>query len=101
MSDGYRVDLEHLDSVTARIAGLQGFVQDTLAGLDARMATAHQNWTGETADKHSQAHREWIKAADEVHEGIETMRAAAAAAHGHYSDALAANLRILRSGGGR
>lgn len=98
MRDAYRVDLEHLDTVTARIAGLAGFVQDTLAGLDARIAAAHQNWTGETADKHEQAHREWMKAAGEVHEGIEAMRAAARAAHTAYTDVLHTNLGILGRG---
>ncbi|PPJ31764.1 WXG100 family type VII secretion target [Nocardia nova] len=93
--DGYRVDLDHLDAVTAAIAGLQGFVADSLAGLDARVAAAHQSWTGSGADKHRAAHQEWMKAAEEVHDGIEKMRAAAAAAHGHYSNAVAANLKLL------
>ncbi|WP_157777358.1 WXG100 family type VII secretion target [Nocardia terpenica] len=98
MTDAYRVDLEQLDTVTARIAGLRGFVQDTLAGLDARIAAAHQNWTGETADRHAQAHREWMKAAGEVRDGIEAVRAAAAAAHTAYTDVLTTNLGILGRG---
>ncbi|QIS18745.1 WXG100 family type VII secretion target [Nocardia terpenica] len=98
MGDAYQVDLEHLDTVTARIAGLQGFVQDTLAGLDVRIAAAHQNWTGEAATRHAEAHREWMAAASEVHEGIEAMRAAATAAHTAYSDVLATNLGILGRG---
>ncbi|MGA4792253.1 WXG100 family type VII secretion target [Nocardia sp. AB354] len=93
--DGYRVDLDHLDAVTSAIAGLQGFLADSLAGLDARISAAHQTWTGSGADKHLAAHQTWMKAASEVHDGIEAMRAAAAAAHGHYTDAVAANLRLL------
>lgn len=96
--DGYQVDLEHLDAVTARIGGLHGFVQDSLEGLDARIAAAHQTWTGEAAARHAEAHREWMTAAAEVRAGIEAMRAAAQAAHGHYSDAIATNLRILGQG---
>lgn len=92
---GYAVDLDHLDAVTSAIGGLAGFVSDSLAGLDQRITAAHQSWTGSGAAKHLAAHQTWMKAAAEVHEGIETMRDAAKAAHGHYSDAVAANLRLL------
>ncbi|MFC6011116.1 WXG100 family type VII secretion target [Nocardia lasii] len=96
-NDGsFQVDLEHLDIVTARIAGLVGFVEDSLAGLDARIAAAHQTWTGEAAVAHAATHKEWMTAAGEVREGVEEMRAAAAAAHGHYNEAVATNLQILR-----
>ena len=94
-TDGYRVDLEHLDAVTSSIAGLRGFVDDSLVGLDTRIAAVHQSWTGEAAERHVAAHQEWRVGADEVREGIDTMRAAAAAAHGHYSDAVAANLKLM------
>ncbi|MGY0500864.1 WXG100 family type VII secretion target [Nocardia sp. FBN12] len=92
----FKVDLEHLDTVTARIAGLVGFVEDSLAGLDARIAATHQNWTGKAATAHAAAHTEWMTAATEVREGVEEMRAAAVAAHSHYNDAVAANLHMLK-----
>ncbi len=92
---GYAVDLDHLDTVTSAIGGLHGFIGDSLAGLEQRIAAAHQCWTGDGADTHRLAHQQWMTAAGEVHDGIEAMRTAAAAAHGHYSDAVAANLRLL------
>jgi WXG100 family type VII secretion target len=91
----YRVDLEHLDTVTARIAGLRGFVADSLSGLDQRISAAHQQWTGAAADKHAAAHREWMRAATEVKEGINAMRAAAQTAHAAYTDGLAAVHKTL------
>ncbi|MFI5783732.1 WXG100 family type VII secretion target [Nocardia sp. NPDC051570] len=97
--EGYQVDLEHLDTVTAKIAGLHAFVQDSLEGVDTRVAAAHQSWTGEAATTHAEVHRQWREAAEEARKGIAAMQAAAAAAHSQYSDALATNLRILRSGG--
>ncbi|WP_067664715.1 WXG100 family type VII secretion target [Nocardia miyunensis] len=98
MSDpdrGYSVDLDHLDTVTARIAGLHGFITESLTGLASRIAATHQDWTGAAADKHAEAHREWMKAAGEARDGIEAMHAAAQAAHTAYTDAIAANRRTL------
>ncbi|MEV6059351.1 WXG100 family type VII secretion target [Nocardia asteroides] len=92
----FQVDLDHLDSVTSRIAGLVGFVEDSLAGLDARIAGAHQTWTGQAAAAHAAAHTEWMSAATEVREGVEEMRTAAVDAHRHYNDAVTANLQMLR-----
>lgn len=90
-ADGsYRVDLEHLDAVTARVAGLHGFVTDSLTGLDQRIAAAHQQWSGEAADRHTAAHREWSTAAAEVRDGIATMRRAADTAHAAYAEGLTA-----------
>ncbi|RMI34228.1 WXG100 family type VII secretion target [Nocardia stercoris] len=95
MTDGYRVDLDHLDDVTARIAGLHGFITDTLTALDARIAAAHQTWEGAAADKHAAAHKEWADSAQTAAEGIAAMRDAAKAAHAAYTDALAANRKTL------
>ncbi|MQY20446.1 WXG100 family type VII secretion target [Nocardia macrotermitis] len=98
MSDpdrGYRVDLEHLDEVTTRISGLQGFITESLTGLDSRIAAAHQEWTGAAADKHAEAHREWMKAAGEARDGIQAMHTAAQTAHTAYGDVITANRKVL------
>ncbi|MGV9675261.1 WXG100 family type VII secretion target [Nocardia sp. NPDC003482] len=99
--EGYRVDLEHLDAVTARIAGLAAFVAEALQGIDTRIEAAHREWTGAAAVQHVEAHRHWRTGAEEMREGIEAMHAAATTAHANYSAALAANLATLRSGVGR
>ncbi|MFE7799430.1 WXG100 family type VII secretion target [Nocardia sp. NPDC057440] len=92
---GFRVDLDHLDQVTTRIAALQGFVQDSLTGVDQRVTAMHLTWSGTAADRHAEAHHEWAQGAADVHDGIETMRNAAATAHGAYTEGIAANLRML------
>ena len=81
--------------MTARIAGLHGFITESLTGLDQRIAAAHQEWTGEAATKQAAAHLEWMKAAGEAAESIEAMRKAAHTAHTAYADALTANRRTL------
>ncbi len=88
--DGYRVELEQLDQTTSKVAGLQGFMEDSLSGLEARITAMHQQWTGAAADRHHAAYQEWAKAAHEVSDGIAAMRQAAATAHTAYTDGLAA-----------
>ncbi|WP_433600520.1 WXG100 family type VII secretion target [Nocardia sp. CA-135953] len=91
----YQVDLDHLDDVTARIGGLNDFLQESIREIDERMAVMQQSWNGHAADKQAEAHREWATAAQEVREGIEAMQAAARTAHTAYNDAVTENLRTL------
>ncbi|WP_405163892.1 WXG100 family type VII secretion target [Nocardia sp. NBC_01499] len=98
MTDQYRVDLAHLDTVTAKVAALNAFVSDSLTELDQRIATMQSTWTGAAADAHATAHSEWVAAA-RMTEGLEKMRAAAAAAHASYQNGTAANRAMLGRGG--
>ncbi|MFI6995931.1 WXG100 family type VII secretion target [Nocardia sp. NPDC050175] len=97
MSGGqeYTVDLVHLETVTARIAALQGFVEDSLTGVDQRVAAVHREWTGAAATAHATAHQHWQAGAQDVRDGIAAMRAAAVTAHTAYSAGIAANLRMF------
>ncbi|MEV0292180.1 WXG100 family type VII secretion target [Nocardia sp. NPDC050710] len=95
----YRVDLAHLDEVTAKVVGLEQFLTTSLAELEERIQTVQGTWSGAAADAHAEAHREWAAAAAQVAEGIATMRASAAAAHAAYTTAGETNLRILGRGG--
>jgi len=95
-TDGsYRVDLEHLDVATAKVAGLRGFVEDSLSGVDQRINAAHREWSGAAADRHAAAHREWMQAARQVKDGIDAMHNAAQTAHTAYTEGLAANHKTL------
>lgn len=101
MTDSYQVDLDHLDDVTARVAGLHTFMVETLRELDERMTALHADgsqWSGAAAAAHAQAHAQWTEAAARAAAGIERMRAAAAAARSAYTEATAANLRTLGRG---
>ncbi|MEU5759573.1 WXG100 family type VII secretion target [Nocardia sp. NPDC047648] len=95
----YRVDLAHLEAVTARMEGLNGFVEDSLREIDERVAAVQGNWSGEAADAHATAHAEWTAAAAKIRDGLAKMKAAAASARKEYEDAVAANLAILGRGG--
>ncbi|WP_069160745.1 WXG100 family type VII secretion target [Nocardia altamirensis] len=93
--DGYRVDLAELENIDTRIAGFTGFLTETLTGLQQRIATLQQTWTGAAADAQAAAFRQWVAAATEAAEGIETMRQAAEDARTRYTTAVETNLRTL------
>ncbi|ONM48709.1 WXG100 family type VII secretion target [Nocardia donostiensis] len=93
--DSFQVDLNELDNITARAAGFIGFLADSLTALEQRIATLQQTWTGEAAIAQADAFRQWATGATDVSEGIEAMRQAALAAHGRYTSAAEANLKML------
>jgi WXG100 family type VII secretion target len=97
VTSAFEVDLDHLDAVTARIAGLVGFTEDTFTGVEQRVTALHRTWTGAAAATHAEAHRDWAEGAADVRDGIAAMRAAAAAAHAAYSEAITTNMRMLES----
>ncbi|MEU2092501.1 hypothetical protein ACWDSF_13070 [Nocardia beijingensis] len=59
--------------------------------------TAVGTWSGGAASAHADAHRDWTKGTDDVREGIAAMRAAAAAAHTAYSEAMTIDVTMLES----
>ncbi|MGY2007429.1 WXG100 family type VII secretion target [Nocardia gipuzkoensis] len=97
MTAAFGVDLAHLDAVTARIGGLAGFTEETFTGVEQRVTALHRTWTGAAAAAHAEAHRDWAEGAADVRDGIAAMRAAAAAAHAAYREAINTNMRMLES----
>ncbi|QLY32955.1 WXG100 family type VII secretion target [Nocardia huaxiensis] len=93
--EGFSVDLEHLDSVTARMRALKSFVVDQLAALDAKANAVMPTWTGEAATAYQVAHQEWADGATDVQDGLAVLEKAAQTAHGNYTGAMAANLKRL------
>ncbi|MBF6126594.1 WXG100 family type VII secretion target [Nocardia brasiliensis] len=95
MTDQYRVDLAHLESVTARIGGLTGFVEQSLREVDERVVNVQAGWSGTAADAHAAAHAEWSAAAVKVNDGLTKMKQAAATARQSYEMGTSANLSAL------
>ncbi|BDU01055.1 MULTISPECIES: WXG100 family type VII secretion target [Nocardia] len=91
----YRVDLDELEQIVARISGFIGFLNDSLDGLQQRISAVQQNWSGAAADAQADAFREWHTGATDVAEGIDTMRQAVRDAHDRYTAAISANLSML------
>ncbi|WP_194838696.1 WXG100 family type VII secretion target [Nocardia sp. XZ_19_369] len=99
MSAEFQVDLDHLDEIVARLAGLAGFVAERLDEVDDKVATlAGSGWEGVAAQAYAQAHREWATGAREFADGVREMSDAARKAHSAYGRAIEINLRMLKGG---
>ncbi|MFX0577598.1 WXG100 family type VII secretion target [Nocardia nepalensis] len=71
-----------------------------LRSIDADVSKLLENWTGTSAITANEAFTKWVTGAQEVAEGIETMRTAATAARDRYQAAITTNLQMLgRSSG--
>ncbi|MFD3506754.1 WXG100 family type VII secretion target [Nocardia sp. NPDC058666] len=95
----FTVDLDHLDVIVAKLAGLSGFINDHLDEVDDRVASLlGTGWESVAAEAYDTAHRKWAVGAREFVEGIREMSDAAKAAHGGYTNASDLNKRMLRGG---
>ncbi|WP_378733692.1 WXG100 family type VII secretion target [Nocardia brasiliensis] len=99
MSSEFSVDLEHLDQIVARLAGLAGFVAEHLDEIDDKVATLHgTGWESVAAQAYADAHRGWATGAREFVEGVREMSDAARQAHTRYTRAIAINNKMLEGG---
>lgn len=97
MSDAFKVDLEELDDVVARLAQLDKILSEHLRQIDRRVAALHESsWHGVAAQAHGEAHRKWSAGAKRFHEGVTEIRAVAHNAHTQYTRAQSVNRRMLR-----
>ncbi|MFF5037456.1 WXG100 family type VII secretion target [Nocardia salmonicida] len=95
MTDAYRVDLDDLDEISTQLKGFVGFLTDSIAGIQQRTTGLQGAWSGTSADAANAAFSKWITGAQDVAEGIDTMRTAALAARDRYNTAVATNLQML------
>ncbi len=99
MGSEFSVNMDQLDQIVARLAGLAGFVADNLDDVDDHVATLKgTSWEGVAADAYEVAHQQWIAAARTFAEGVGDMSDAAKAAHSRYTSAAEMNKRMLQSG---
>lgn len=99
MTDAFSVDLDQLDRIVSRLAGLAGFITEHLETLDEKVAKVHAgSWSGATADAHRAAHSQWATAAQEVNQGVADMSTAARNAHTQYTSAISANTTMFKRG---
>ncbi|WP_405177645.1 WXG100 family type VII secretion target [Nocardia sp. NBC_01377] len=70
MSSEFQVDLEHLDEIVARLAGLAGFISEYLDEIDSRVGgLTNTGWESVAAQAYAELHREWVTGAREFTEG--------------------------------
>ena len=99
MASRFSVDLEELDSIVARLSGLAGFIGDHLGDIEQRVAGLYgTGWEGLAASAYADVHREWMKSATELVDGIREMSEGARGAHSAYTRAVQVNRKMLESG---
>ncbi|AHH17043.1 hypothetical protein NONO_c22450 [Nocardia nova SH22a] len=99
MGSQFSVDLDHLDQVVSRLSGLAGFIADHLTDIEQRVAALQgTGWEGVAVRAYDDAHREWIRGAQEFVDGVREMSDAAKDAHSSYSYALDLNWRMFENG---
>ncbi|MFC6011794.1 WXG100 family type VII secretion target [Nocardia lasii] len=99
MESQFSVDMEQLDQIVARLAGLAGYVADHLDQIDDKVATLQGGiWEGVAAEAYQVAHTQWISGAKEFAEGLRDMSTAAKSAHTRYSGAADLNKKMLGTG---
>lgn len=92
----FTVNLDQLDDITDEIARFDERLQAALEELDARVRRLHETWTGEAADRHAQAHAEWLRGAGDMRAALALMRQNASTALENYSGAASANAQMWR-----
>ncbi|MEV5650219.1 WXG100 family type VII secretion target [Nocardia sp. NPDC052254] len=99
MGSQFSVDLDQLDQIVSRLSGLAGFIADHLTDIEQRVASLQgTGWEGVAARAYEDTHREWIRGAQELVDGVREMSDSARQAHTAYTRALAVNRRMLQSG---
>jgi len=91
----YRVDLEELLAFVDRLQSFEQRAEAIAARVDGQVATLHASWAGNAAAAHRAQHDEWMAGAAQMREAIAQLRAAAANAHQHYTDAARLNVEML------
>ncbi|ORI21108.1 WXG100 family type VII secretion target [Rhodococcus sp. 1168] len=98
MSTPFRVELDDLDDLIARINGLAGFIRDELDELDRRAAALiGPGWEGPAAHAYADSHNQWSYAASAFVEHVHRMEALTRKAHDGYLSATDMNTHMLRT----
>ncbi|MEV6063712.1 WXG100 family type VII secretion target [Nocardia asteroides] len=94
----FSVNMDQLDQIVARLAGLAGYVADHLDDIDDQVATLKgSTWEGIAADAYQAAHTQWAIGAREFADGIRDMSTSAKSAHTRYGNAAELNKKMLGS----
>ena len=90
----YAVDLGELQDRVDEMSEFERHIERALTHLDGVVDRLHLTFTGQAADAHRDAHRQWTAGMKEMKHGLEEIRAAADRAHTNYTNAVQANARM-------
>ena len=90
----FAVDLDELMRSVEEMARCGEALDVLLEDVRRRVGDLQLTWEGSAADAQAAAQAEWESGFRRMRAALATMRAAARAAHGNYSAAVATNLRM-------
>jgi WXG100 family type VII secretion target len=92
----YRVELDELMAFVEKLHAFEQRAEAIATRVDQQIASLHDSWSGTAAAAHRAQHDEWMAGATQMHEAVAHLRDAAHTAHRSYTEAVKANLEMLR-----
>ncbi len=90
----FGVDLEELLATVDALGRCGEALDELLSEVVARVGVLQDGWDGRAADAQAAAQADWEAGFRGMREGLATMRAAGASAHGSYRSAADTNVRM-------
>jgi WXG100 family type VII secretion target len=90
----FSVDLQALLAAVDQMSNFNERLEQSLARVEAAMATLTPLWRGDAAAAQQSAQQQWESGAEELRAALVQLRDIAERAHGNYSDAAAMNTRM-------
>ncbi|KZM75757.1 WXG100 family type VII secretion target [Nocardia terpenica] len=72
----YRVDLDGMQTLIDKAAGLEKRIDDRLRDIQKRIKDLHVDWTGQAAAAHTEAAAEWVAGAAKMNTALGDLRKA-------------------------
>jgi WXG100 family type VII secretion target len=94
MAEAFSVDPEVLADAVQQMAEFQRDAEGMLTEIDSLVTNLHVTWSGEGASAHAEAHRHLSRGEQMMREALAQLQEVADTAHGNYTDARTANLRM-------
>lgn len=93
---GFRVDLDALVALLERLQAFDRRAMTVEADLEQEASRLDAQWVGAAAERHDAAHRQWVRAHDELRRAANELAGFVRGAHTNYTDAADANVRMWR-----
>ncbi|WP_413252264.1 WXG100 family type VII secretion target [Streptomyces lydicus] len=94
MADRLTVHFESLTEASEELESIAGALQGHLSELDDAVRQVMESWTGGARDEFHLQYKQWSAASKGLHRSLRTLQKTVHTAHGNYSAARSANLRM-------
>jgi WXG100 family type VII secretion target len=91
VADAFSVDPQALADAVQLMGEFMRHTESVVAEIDSLVTHLHENWSGEAAAAHAEAHRHWSNGEATMRQALEQLKTAGSTAHHNYTGATAAN----------